>query len=109
MTTFRKKKLIRFDIVIVAVLAFAYYIFFLPNYYHDPKGELVTISRGASFRMVADSLVSTGAIRNKWSFELAGRILGYTKSIKIGLTGNKKILSNFDGLRITKYSTGKFK
>ena len=64
-----------FGVVIVAVLAFAYYVFFLPNYYNDTKGQLVTISRGESFRMVADSLANTGAIRNTWSFELAGRMM----------------------------------
>ncbi len=68
----------------VLVLAFAYYIFLLPNYYNDPKGKVVTIPRGASFRSAVDSLVSTRAIRNHWSFQIAGRLLGYTKTIKTG-------------------------
>jgi len=53
--------------------------------------------------MVADSLESTGVIRNRWSFELVGRILGFTKSIKVGkylfVTGQ----SNFDILRDINY------
>jgi UPF0755 protein len=88
-----------FGVVIVAVLAFAYYVFFLPNYYNDTKGQLVTISRGESFRMVADSLANTGAIRNTWSFELAGRILGYTKTIKVGKYLFVSGRSNFNILR----------
>jgi UPF0755 protein len=95
----RKMVFMRLGAIAAMVLACAYYIFLLPNYYHDPKGELVTISRGASFRMVVDSLVSTGAIRNAWSFELAGRILGYTKSIKIGKYLFVSGQSNFDILR----------
>ena len=98
----KKGRLIRF-IVVIAVIGFAYYVFFLPNYYNDPKGKLVTISRGASFRMIADSLVSTGAIRNRWSFELAGRILGYTKSIKVGKYLFVSGQSNFNILRDISY------
>jgi UPF0755 protein len=66
------------------MFALAYYIFLLPNQYHDSKGKVVTIPRGASFHAVVDSLVSSQAIRNQWSFQIAGRILGYTKIIKTG-------------------------
>jgi len=98
----KKGHLIRF-IVVIAVLGFTYYVFFLPNYYNNPKGKLVTISRGASFRMIADSLVSTGSIRNAWSFKLAGKILGYTKSIKVGKYLFVSGQSNFDILRDINY------
>jgi UPF0755 protein len=86
-------------IILAAILAFFYYIFFLPNYYSDPKGKLVTISRGASFKTVEDSLAVNGTIRNIWSFELAGRILGYTKSIKVGKYLFISGQSNLDILR----------
>jgi UPF0755 protein len=102
MTTLKKRILVGFSILLV-VLAFLYYVFFLPNYYDDPKGKLVTISRGATFRMVTDSLVSTGTIRNKWSFDLAGRILGYTKSIKVGKYLFVSGQSNYDILRDVNY------
>jgi len=68
----------------VTVLAFAFYVFLFPNNHLDPNGKHVTISRGVSFQVVVDSLVKTGVIRNRWSFELAGRILGFTKTIKVG-------------------------
>ncbi len=66
------------------VLMFAYYVLWFPNYSGDHKGTIVTISRGATFRSVVDSLVSAGVIRNRWTFNLAGRMLRYTTSIKIG-------------------------
>lgn len=85
------------------VLGFFYYVFLFPNHYDDPKGKLVTISRGASFKTVVDSLVVDGAIRNAWSFELAGRMLGYTKSIKVGKYLFVSGQSNFDILRDINY------
>ena len=99
----RKKLFIGLVVITTVVLACAYYVFLLPNYHHDPKGKLVTISRGASFRIVVDSLVEAGVIRNKWSFELAGRILGYTKSIKVGKYLFVSGQSNFNILRDISY------
>ncbi len=80
----RKRIFIVLGVLTVTVIICAYYVFFMPNNHYDPKGKLVTISRGASYRAVIDSLVKAGVIRNRWSFELAGRILGFTKSMKIG-------------------------
>ena len=54
----------------VPVLAFAYYIFLLPNYYNDPKGKVVTIPRGASFRSAVDSLVVRGLFEIIGHFKL---------------------------------------
>jgi UPF0755 protein len=98
-----KEVFIGLGILSAVVLAFGYYIFLLPNYYNDPKGKYFTISRGASFRVVADSLESSGAIRNAWSFKLAGRILGYTKSIKVGKYLFVSGQSNYDFLRDINY------
>jgi UPF0755 protein len=82
----KTKKRIYFvlGIVITAVFAFTYFIFLMPNNHYEAKGKLVTISRGTSFRAAVDSLEESGVIRSRWSFELAGRILGFTKSIKVG-------------------------
>jgi UPF0755 protein len=99
----RRKVFIGTSIIAALFFGSTYYIFFLPNYYHDPQGKLVTISRGTSFRAVVDSLMDDGAIRNKWSFELAGRILGYTKSIKVGKYLFVSGQSNFDILRDINY------
>jgi UPF0755 protein len=104
----RRKFIVGLGAVAVMVLTSLYYIFLLPNYHHDSRGKLVTISRGASFRIVVDSLVEAGVIRNKWSFELAGRILGYTKSIKVGKYLFISGQSNFDILRDISYGKSRF-
>jgi UPF0755 protein len=101
MITWLKSKLrvigITMGILLSIVGAVAYYVFLFPNYYDDPKGKVVTISRGATFRVAVDSLVSTGTIRNRWAFQLAGRLLGYTKSVK---TGKYLFLSGHSNLDI---------
>ncbi|RPI03805.1 MAG: endolytic transglycosylase MltG [Ignavibacteriae bacterium] len=68
----------------VLLSAFAYYVFLFPYSYQEPKGKMVIIPRGASFRAAVDSLESAHAIRHRWSFQIAGRLLGYTKTIKTG-------------------------
>jgi len=93
----------RFIIIAMTLGAFvsavAYYIFLLPYNYHDPRGKVVTIPRGASFRSAVDSLISSQAIRNQWSFQIAGRLLGYTKTIKTGKYLFVSGQSNLDILR----------
>ena len=84
-----KSRLFHRSVIITVIFcafmfSFAYYIFLLPYHYDDPKGKVVTIPRGASFRSAVDSLVSSKAIRNRWSFQIAGRLLRYTKTIKTG-------------------------
>jgi len=71
-------------IVAVVVIAGAIMVFLLPYEFHDPKGKVVTIPRGASFHSAVDSLFNSHVIRNRWSFQIAGRLLGYTKTIKTG-------------------------
>jgi UPF0755 protein len=86
-------------IVFVFVFALAYSIFLLPYHYNDPKGKVVTIPKGSSFHSVVDSLISSQAIRNRWSFQIAGRLLGYTKIIKTGKYLFVSGQSNLDILR----------
>ncbi len=71
----------------------------MPYNYNDPKGKIVTIPRGASFRSAVDSLISSQAIRNQWSFQIAGRLIGYTKIIKTGKYLFVSGQSNLDILR----------
>lgn len=63
---------------------FIFYVLWYPNTFPEPRGKIITISKGMSFRALADSLEIHGIIRNKWSFSLAGRMLGLTKSIRVG-------------------------
>ncbi len=69
--------------VAVAVIA-AVILFWLPNPRVNPAGVVVTIPRGASFHSVVDSLDRAGVLRSAFTFRIAGRILGYTKQIKVG-------------------------
>jgi UPF0755 protein len=68
----------------LAVLVFLFVVFWMPNETTDPSGIVVTISRGASFSSVVDSLSRAGVIRSRLTFQLAGRLLGYTKQIRVG-------------------------
>ncbi len=90
---------IAFGLTVVIIFAFVYYVFWMPNNYDDPKGKIVTIPRGASFRAVVDSLESVKAVQSRWAFQLAGRLLGYTKSIKTGKYLLVSGQSNLDILR----------
>jgi UPF0755 protein len=71
-------------LVIAAAGIFAAYIFFFPNNTEDSRGRVVAIPRGASFKTAVDSLKNAGVIRNAWTFQLAGRLMGHTRSIKTG-------------------------
>ncbi len=63
---------------------FIAYVLWYPNIFDQPQGIVITISKGMSFQAVCDSLFTSGVIRNKWSFTIAARMLGVTKSIRAG-------------------------
>jgi UPF0755 protein len=88
-----------FGILVVLALVAAFVIFWLPNTFPDPTGKIVTIPRGASFKAVVDSLSSSGAIRSSLTFKAAGRILGITRSVKVGKYLFRSGLSNSEILR----------
>jgi len=85
---------------LILVLLFAvYYVFWMPMSLPEPGGKVVAIPRGVSFRSVTDTLERNGVIRSKLAFQIAGRLLGYTKSIKVGKYLFHSGLSNSDVLR----------
>jgi UPF0755 protein len=61
-----------------------YLVFWASNTSSLSSVRTVTIPRGSSFKTVLDSLESSGVIRVRWTLDLAGRILGLTKSMKVG-------------------------
>ncbi|MBM4159881.1 MAG: endolytic transglycosylase MltG [Ignavibacteria bacterium] len=70
--------------VLIIVLGFVYLLFWAPNTTPLASEQPVTIPRGASFKAVLDSLESSGVLRTRWTLKLAGRILGKTRTMKIG-------------------------
>ncbi|MCX6133589.1 MAG: endolytic transglycosylase MltG [Ignavibacteriales bacterium] len=74
--------------VAIVLLALAsgtmYAIFFASNTSVLASERTVIIPRGASFRTVLDSLESSGVLRVRWTLSLAGRVLGLTKTMKVG-------------------------
>jgi UPF0755 protein len=68
----------------VLVLLFAYLVFWAPNTTSLASVRAVAVPRGATFKSVGDSLEVSGVLRTRWSFNLAGRILGLTRTLKVG-------------------------
>lgn len=85
--------------VCLAVLFAIYYVFWMPISLPEPGGKVVAIPRGDTFKAVTDTLERNGVIRSRWAFQIAGRILGYTKSIKVGKYLFHSGLSNSDILK----------
>ena len=83
----------------IVVLFAIYYVFWMPNNVPEPAGRAVAIPRGVSFKSVTDSLARNDIIRSKVAFEIAGRVLGDTKSIKVGKYLFHSGLSNSDILK----------
>lgn len=75
-------------------VATLYLVFFASNTSSLSADHTVVVSRGASFKTILDSLESSGVLRVRWTLSIAGRILGRTKSLKVGKYLFPKGLSN---------------
>jgi UPF0755 protein len=71
-------------VIVVILLSMTYLVFWASNTNSFASERAVIIPRGASFKTVLDSLQSSGVIRVRWTLDLAGRILGLTKTMKVG-------------------------
>jgi UPF0755 protein len=69
-------------IAAITLMIVSYYTFIAPNYFEGEK--LIAVSKGMTFANVVDTLKSIGVIRNKYLFELAGRILNKERKVRIG-------------------------
>lgn len=85
--------------VLLLLAVFAYLTFYAPNSFGDAQTKTVYVARGASFKSVLDSLENAQAVRWRWSISLAGRILGWTKEMKVGKYEFESGISNLDILR----------
>ena len=81
------------------ILVLLYWIFWAPNTTSLASDRAVSVPRGATFASATDSLDLSGVLRTKWTFSLAGRILGVTTEIKVGKYLFPKGLSNLEILR----------
>jgi UPF0755 protein len=86
-------------LVVALLLLFAYMVFWAPNTSSLAAVRAVAVPRGATFKSVGDSLEASGVLRSRWSFNLAGRILGLTRTMKVGKYLFPQGLSNASILR----------
>ena len=104
-----KQMLLRVGVsVILLLFLFLFSIFWVPNSF-DPSPQFVTVSKGQTFSSVADSLSQKGILASRFTFKLAGRLLGVTQKMRVGkysfATGatNFRILSDIgEGLSSVK-------
>lgn len=95
--------------VVVLIGLFVFWIFWAPNTTSDANERVVAIARGASFKTVSDSLESSGAVRSRWTLNLAGRILGLTKEMKVGKYHFSSGLSNIEILHDLKEGKSRYR
>lgn len=85
-------------VVLFLLLSLTYHAFWAPNRFSGRQEIAVIVSRGSTFREISDSLEASGIIQNKRLFELAGRILGWTKQMKVGRYVFSDGVSNYEVL-----------
>ncbi len=76
-----------------------YLVFFASNTSSLSSERTILVPRGASFKTVLDSLECSGVLRVRWTLNLAARLLGLTKTMKVGEYLFPRGLSNVDILK----------
>lgn len=84
------------SVAVVLVASAVYLLFWAPNTSSRASERAVIVPRGASFKVALDSLKAAGVIEVRWTLDLAGRILGLTKTIKTGKYLFPRDLSNHE-------------
>ena len=82
-------------LIVTVVLLVLYGIFWKPNNFEEPSKK-ITVSKGETFSILADSLLNNGIISNKRTFTIAGRILGVTHAMRVGKYVFRSGLSNLE-------------
>jgi UPF0755 protein len=91
----------------LSVFLFLLWIFWWPNTFSDPSVRILTVSRGTSFSAVVDSLDARGIIHSKFAMKVAGRILGWSKELKVGRYSFDSWISNYSMIRDLKDGTSR--
>jgi UPF0755 protein len=83
-------------LLVVLGVTTTYLTFFASNTSSFASERTVVIPRGASFKAVLDSLEFSGVLRLRWTLNLSGRVLGLTKTMKVGKYIFPRGLSNIE-------------
>ena len=82
--------------ILLTILGGIYVVFWAPNTTSLASERAIIVPRGAPFKVALDSLKSAGVVNVRWTLDLAGRILGLTKTIKTGKYLFPRGLSNYE-------------
>lgn len=82
--------------ILILLLGGIYFVFWAANTTSLASERAIVVPRGASFKVALDSLKAAGVINVRWTLDLAGRILGLTKTIKTGKYLFPRGLSNYE-------------
>ncbi len=98
-------------IFILVLLVSAYIVFWISNAFDTPASggdeKVIFVSRGATFKTVSDSLENAGILNSRFTFKVAGKLLGYTTSMKVGKYVFKSGISNSELLHDLFYGTSR--
>ncbi len=84
-------------LLLLLILALTVYdVFYAPNTFRGRDEIVVTIPRGLTFHSIVDTLRSAGVIRSGSTLIMAGRLIGWTESIKTGRYLFRSGVSNYD-------------
>ncbi|PIU44563.1 MAG: endolytic transglycosylase MltG [Ignavibacteriales bacterium CG07_land_8_20_14_0_80_59_12] len=79
-----------------AFLGLLYLALLAPNHFDDRRGRIVVLPRGSTFVGIADSLTASGVVRSRPLFIFAGKLLGWTQTLRAGKYLFSDGVSNFD-------------
>lgn len=82
--------------MLLSVVGGIYVIFWAPNTSSLASERPIVVPRGASFKVALDSLKAAEVINVRWTLDVAGRILGLTRTIKTGKYLFPRGLSNYE-------------
>jgi UPF0755 protein len=89
-------------LLLIIVATVVYRAFYVTNY---PGGEniVVTIPKGASFSTIADLLYEHDVIESRFTFRLAGRLLGWEETMQSGMFEIPPGKTNYELLEDLRY------
>jgi UPF0755 protein len=93
-------------VILLAILAAGYIVFYGANTFVGEPEKVFLIRRGESFAAIVDSLDRQGIIRSKMMFEVVARVYGGTDRIQVGRYKFVSGISNANLFREMRDGTG---